>query len=116
MHKLAVVVLFPGEGIKVVASIHNKSSRDIKPKYCLYRKNSYFAKGKRKVETKDILKEEGEEIPSSSGQTVTKIIVIPSTETVSVLNCSIIKAEYRLRVGKGLHIFACMSFCIDRAA
>ncbi|XP_030594070.1 arrestin domain-containing protein 3-like [Archocentrus centrarchus] len=87
-----------GEGIKVVASIQNKSYRDIKPKYCLYRKYSYFAKGKRRVETKDILKEEGEEIPSSAGQTVTKIIVIPSAETVSVLNCSIIKAEYRLRV------------------
>uniref|UniRef100_A0A4W6G826 Arrestin C-terminal-like domain-containing protein n=1 Tax=Lates calcarifer TaxID=8187 RepID=A0A4W6G826_LATCA len=86
-----------GEGIKVVASIQNKSSRDIKPKYCLYRKYSYFAKGKRKVETKDILKEVGEVIPPSADQTVTRIITIPSTTCVSILNCNIIKAEYRLR-------------------
>ncbi|XP_063344844.1 arrestin domain-containing protein 3-like [Pelmatolapia mariae] len=87
-----------GEDIKVVASVQNKSSRDIKLKYCLYRKYSYFANKKRKVETKDILKEEGEAIPHSAGQTVTKIITVPSTETASVLNCNIIKVEYRLRV------------------
>uniref|UniRef100_A0A4W6GB07 Arrestin C-terminal-like domain-containing protein n=1 Tax=Lates calcarifer TaxID=8187 RepID=A0A4W6GB07_LATCA len=87
-----------GEGIKVVASIQNKSSRDIKPKYCLYRKYSYFAKGKRKVETKDILKEVGEVIPPSADQTVTRIITIPPTTCASILNCNIIKAEYRLRV------------------
>ncbi|KAA8592336.1 hypothetical protein FQN60_017791 [Etheostoma spectabile] len=45
-----------GEGIQVAASIQNRSSCDIKPKYCLYLKYSYFAKRKRKVETKDILK------------------------------------------------------------
>uniref|UniRef100_A0A4W6G8Z5 Arrestin C-terminal-like domain-containing protein n=1 Tax=Lates calcarifer TaxID=8187 RepID=A0A4W6G8Z5_LATCA len=98
-----------GEGIKVVASIQNKSSRDIKPKYCLYRKYSYFAKGKRKVETKDILKEVGEVIPPSADQTVTRIITIPSTTCVSILNCNIIKAEYRLRVCISLSkTFMCM--------
>ncbi|XP_074525712.1 arrestin domain-containing protein 3-like [Halichoeres trimaculatus] len=90
---------YQGEGIKVVASIQNRSSREIKPKYCLYRKYSYFAKGgKRKVETKDILKEVGEPIPPSAGQTVTRTITIPPETCVSVLNCQIIKAEYRLRV------------------
>ncbi|XP_042343746.1 arrestin domain-containing protein 3-like [Plectropomus leopardus] len=87
-----------GEGIKVVASIQNRSSREIKPKYCLYEKYSYFAKKKRKLQTKDILKEEGEAIPPSAGQTVTKIITIPSSTPPSILNCNIIKAEYRLRV------------------
>ncbi|XP_039875740.1 arrestin domain-containing protein 3-like [Simochromis diagramma] len=87
-----------GEGIRVMTSIQNKSSRDIKPKYCLYRKYSYFANKKRKVETKDILKEEGEAIPHSAGQTVTRIITVPSTVTTSVLNCNIVKVEYRLRV------------------
>ncbi|XP_035494894.2 uncharacterized protein LOC118313506 isoform X2 [Scophthalmus maximus] len=87
-----------GEGIKVVASIHNKSSRDIKPKYCLYEKISYFAKGKRRVQTKDILKEVGDAIPPSAGQTVTRTITIPPTTCASILNCNIIKAEYRLRV------------------
>ncbi|XP_044053677.1 arrestin domain-containing protein 3-like isoform X2 [Siniperca chuatsi] len=87
-----------GEGLKIVASIQNKSSRDIKPKYCLYKKYSYFAKGKRRVETKDILKEVGDIIPPSAGQTVTRTITIPPTTCVSILNCNIIKAEYRLRV------------------
>lgn len=87
-----------------MASIQNKSSRDIKPKYCLYRKYSYFANKKRKVETKDILKEEGEAIPHSAGQTVTRIITVPSTVTTSILNCNIIKVEYRLRVGKPIYL------------
>ncbi|TDH12708.1 hypothetical protein EPR50_G00049640 [Perca flavescens] len=87
-----------GEGIKVVASIQNRSSCDIKPKYCLYLKYSYFAKRKRKVETRDILKEVGDAIPPSAGQTVTRIITIPPTACASILNCNIIKAEYRLRV------------------
>ncbi|KAM4577695.1 arrestin domain-containing protein 3-like [Odontesthes bonariensis] len=87
-----------GEGIKVVASIQNKSSRNIKPKFCLYQKNSYFAKGKRKIETRDILKEVGEVIPRSAGQTVTRIITIPPTTCMSILNCNIIRAEFRLRV------------------
>lgn len=89
---------FAGEGIKVVASILNKSSRHIRPKYCLYRKYSYFAKHKRKVETKDILKEVGDEIPPSAGQTVTRILTIPPSACPSILNCSILKNEYRLRV------------------
>ncbi|XP_077418343.1 arrestin domain-containing protein 3-like [Vanacampus margaritifer] len=89
---------FQGEGIKVVAYILNKSSRDIRPKYCLYKKYSYFASSKRKVETKKILKEVGESIPPSAGQSVTRIITIPPTTCPSILNCNIIKAEYRLKV------------------
>ncbi|XP_029295961.1 arrestin domain-containing protein 3-like [Cottoperca gobio] len=87
-----------GEGIKVVASIQNTSSREIKPKYCLYEKHSFFAKHKRKLQTKDILKEVGEAIPRLAGQTVTRIITIPPTTCVSILNCNIIKIEYRLKV------------------
>uniref|UniRef100_A0A3B4ZCS0 Arrestin domain-containing protein 3-like n=1 Tax=Stegastes partitus TaxID=144197 RepID=A0A3B4ZCS0_9TELE len=87
-----------GEGIKVVASIQNRSSREIKPKYHLYRKCSYFAKGKRKLEKEDILREVGEAVPPSAGQTVTRIITISPITPVSILNCKIIKVEYRLRV------------------
>ncbi|XP_037634682.1 arrestin domain-containing protein 3-like [Sebastes umbrosus] len=87
-----------GEGIKVVASIQNTSSREIKPKYCLYKKYSYFAQRRRKLETKPILKEVGDTIPPLAGQTVTRIITIPPTTCASILNCNIIKAEYRLRV------------------
>uniref|UniRef100_A0A673CDS6 Arrestin C-terminal-like domain-containing protein n=1 Tax=Sphaeramia orbicularis TaxID=375764 RepID=A0A673CDS6_9TELE len=87
-----------GEGIKVVASIQNKSSRDVTPKFCLYRKHSYFADKTRKVVTKTLLKEVGEAIPPSACQTVTRIITIPPDTDPSVLNCNILRAEHRLKV------------------
>uniref|UniRef100_A0A672FH12 Arrestin C-terminal-like domain-containing protein n=1 Tax=Salarias fasciatus TaxID=181472 RepID=A0A672FH12_SALFA len=87
-----------GEGINVVASIQNKSTRDVKLKYSFYSKHSYFANGKRKVSTKEILKEVSEPVPPSAGQTITKIITVPPDTGVSVLNCNILKVEYRLKV------------------
>lgn len=87
-----------GEGLKVVAFIKNSSSREIKPKYCLYRKHSFFARGKRRVHTKDLLKEVGDAIPPSAEETVTRVITIPRDVEPSILNCNIIKAEHRLRV------------------
>ncbi|XP_070819949.1 arrestin domain-containing protein 3-like [Chaetodon trifascialis] len=87
-----------GEGIKVVAYIQNSSSRDIKPKYHLYEKRSYFAKGRRKTRTTDILKEVGDAVPPSAGQAVTRIITIPPATHASILNCKILKREHRLRV------------------
>uniref|UniRef100_A0AAQ5ZMS8 Arrestin C-terminal-like domain-containing protein n=1 Tax=Amphiprion ocellaris TaxID=80972 RepID=A0AAQ5ZMS8_AMPOC len=87
-----------GEGIKVVASIQNQSSSEVRPKYCLDKKCSYFAKGKWKVETEEILKVWGELLPLHANRTVTKIITVPPTTPASILNCSIIKVEYRLRV------------------
>ncbi|KAG8012097.1 Arrestin domain-containing protein 3 [Nibea albiflora] len=87
-----------GEGIKVVASILNRSSRDIKPKYCLYMKQSFFSKKKRKLYTKDVLKEVGDAIPPSASPTVTRILTIPPDMEPSILNCEIVRLEYRLRV------------------
>uniref|UniRef100_A0A671TEX9 Arrestin C-terminal-like domain-containing protein n=1 Tax=Sparus aurata TaxID=8175 RepID=A0A671TEX9_SPAAU len=87
-----------GEGIKVAASINNKSSRDIKPKYLLYMKISYFAKGKRKLDCKKILKEVDDPIPPSANQAVTRVITIPPDTCVSILNCTILRVEYRLKV------------------
>lgn len=81
-----------------MAYILNRSSRGIRPKYCLYKKYSYFASSKRRVETKNILKEVGESIPPSAGHSVTRIISIPPTTCASILNCNIIKVEYRLKV------------------
>lgn len=89
---------FQGEGLKVVAYIVNNSSREIKPKYTVYRKHSFFADGNRNVHTKDLIKEVGEPIPASTSQNVTRVISIPHDVEPSILNCSIIKAEYRLRV------------------
>ncbi|KAM8885105.1 arrestin domain-containing protein 3-like [Spinachia spinachia] len=89
---------FQGEGLKVLACIQNNSTRSIKPKFCVYRKHSFFAQGKRKCQTKDLLKEVGEPILPSATEKLTKVIPIPLDVEPSILNCSIIKAEYRLRV------------------
>ena len=89
---------FAGEGIKVAASINNKSSRDIKPKYLLYMKISYFAKGKRKIDCRKVLKEVDDPIPPSADQTITRVITIPADTCVSILNCAILRVEYRLKV------------------
>ncbi|RVE68327.1 hypothetical protein OJAV_G00090560 [Oryzias javanicus] len=88
---------YQGEGINVVAYVHNKSSRDVTPKYCLYMKCSNFAKKKRKIEKRTVLKEEGEVIPPSAGVTVTKTINIPPMTGMSILNCNIITVEYKLK-------------------
>lgn len=95
---LTILACFAGEGLKVLACIENKSSREIKPKYCVYRKHSFFAQGKRRVHTKDLLKEVGEPIPPSADVKVTRVINIPHDMEPSILNCSIIKVEHRLRV------------------
>ncbi|XP_059192680.1 arrestin domain-containing protein 3-like [Centropristis striata] len=86
-----------GEGIKVLLSIQNKSSREIKPKYCVSRKISFFARGKRRLNTSDLFKEEGEPIPPSSNKNVTQVLPIPHDVEPTILNCSIIKREYRLK-------------------
>lgn len=87
-----------GEGLKVLAHIVNNSSREIKPKYTVYRKHSFFANNSRNVSTKDLIKEVGDPIPASTSQNVTRVINIPHDAEPSIHNCSIIKAEYRLRV------------------
>ncbi|KAF4112983.1 hypothetical protein G5714_005528 [Onychostoma macrolepis] len=87
-----------GEGLKVLAEVQNNSSRSIKPKYCLYEKHSFFARGKRRLHTHNLLKEEGEPIEPNSKKTVTKVLSIPPSLTISILNCRILTVEYRLRV------------------
>ncbi|XP_043099793.1 arrestin domain-containing protein 3 [Puntigrus tetrazona] len=84
--------------LKVLAEVQNSSSRAIKPKYCLYEKHSFFAKGKRKLHTHNLFKEEGEPIEPNSRKTVTKELSIPPSLAISILNCRILKVEYRLRV------------------
>ncbi|XP_026067171.1 arrestin domain-containing protein 3-like [Carassius auratus] len=87
-----------GEGLKVLAEVQNSSSRTIKPKYCLYEKHSFFARGKRRLHTHDLLKDAGEPIEPNSKKTVTKVLSIPPSLAISILNCRILKVEYRLRV------------------
>ncbi|KAM9810866.1 arrestin domain-containing protein 3-like [Neosynchiropus ocellatus] len=87
-----------GEGIKVLVCAQNNSSRPIKPKFCIYTKHCFFAEGRRKCYTKDLLKEVGNPIPPSSNENVTTIINVPHDVQPSILNCQIITVEYRLRV------------------
>ncbi|XP_010742041.3 arrestin domain-containing protein 3-like [Larimichthys crocea] len=87
-----------GEDIQVTVEISNRSTRSVKPKFVLYEKKSHFAQGRRKLFTNDILKEKVEDVPPSDKETVTKVITIPKELQPSILNCSIIKVEYRLKV------------------
>ncbi|KAM8864903.1 arrestin domain-containing protein 3-like isoform 2-T2 [Synchiropus picturatus] len=87
-----------GEDIEIIAEIKNNSSRSVKPKFVLLEKKSFFAQGHRKIQTKDILKDKLDEIPSSGKETLKKKIPVPSDLPVSITNCNIIKLEYRLKV------------------
>ncbi|XP_023258422.1 arrestin domain-containing protein 3-like [Seriola lalandi dorsalis] len=87
-----------GEVFQVIVEISNRSSRTVKPKFMLYEKRSFFAQGRRRVCTNEILKEKIEAVAPSSKETVTKAISIPRELAPSILNCSIIKLEYRLKV------------------
>lgn len=90
--------VYTGEELSVLACIQNNSSREIKPKYSLYQKHSFFAEGRRRVHTKDLLKEVGNPIPPSSNENVKRVITIPPDMEPSILICDIIKVEHRLRV------------------
>lgn len=87
-----------GEALQVRIEIKNQSSRAVKPKLVLYRKKSYFAQGKRRMNTKDVLKEKCDAVESGCNKTVTKTITVPKELPSSILNCSIIKLEYRLKI------------------
>ncbi|XP_035494897.2 arrestin domain-containing protein 3 [Scophthalmus maximus] len=88
-----------GEPVTVTVEITNRSSRGVKPKFILYEKRSFFAQGRRRVHTKEILKEKIEDVAKSeSEESVTKVIPIPKRLPPSILNCSIIKLEYRLKI------------------
>ncbi|KAA8592333.1 hypothetical protein FQN60_017788 [Etheostoma spectabile] len=79
-------------------AMDNNLSRQIRPKYCVYKKHSFFARGKRKVWTLDLFKEVGEPIAPFTKENVIKVLPVPFDSEPSIINCSIIKVEYRLRV------------------
>lgn len=98
-----------GEALQVTVEIRNHSSRSVKPKIILYEKRSFFAQGQRKLCTKVIRKEKIETVASASNETLTKFVSIPTDLPSSILNCSIIKLEYRLKVNC---IIQC--YCLDQ--
>ncbi|XP_063051328.1 arrestin domain-containing protein 3-like [Engraulis encrasicolus] len=87
-----------GDGITVTGHFQNNSSRPVKPTYCLYQKQICFASKERKVNTRDILTEEGDPVESSSSANVTRVLSIPTNVPTTVLNSNILAIEYRLRV------------------
>ncbi|KAM9821912.1 arrestin domain-containing protein 3-like isoform 1-T1 [Syngnathus typhle] len=88
----------PGEDVHVKVEIHNQSSRDLKPKFELYRKQSFFAQGHRRVHTEEIVKDKLESVNGRSKEVLKKVITIPRNIPPSILNSSIIKLEYRLKI------------------
>uniref|UniRef100_A0AAV2K036 Arrestin C-terminal-like domain-containing protein n=1 Tax=Knipowitschia caucasica TaxID=637954 RepID=A0AAV2K036_KNICA len=87
-----------GEALKVTVEIQNQSSRMVKPKLIFYKKKSHFAEGNRRMTTSDILKEKCDPVESGCSKTVRKTITIPQELPCSILNCSIIRLEYRLKI------------------
>ncbi|XP_023200097.1 arrestin domain-containing protein 3-like [Xiphophorus maculatus] len=88
-----------GEALRVRLEIENLSSRSVKPKFVLDEKKSYFSINRSKIQKHEILKEKADAVESFSGKkTVIKEITIPRELSPSILNCSIIKLEYRLKV------------------
>ncbi|XP_014881704.1 arrestin domain-containing protein 3-like [Poecilia latipinna] len=88
-----------GEALRVRLEIENLSSRLVKPKFVLDEKKIYFGIHRSKIQKHEILKEKADAVESFSGKTtVIKEITIPRELSPSILNCSIIKLEYRLKV------------------
>ncbi|XP_061673639.1 arrestin domain-containing protein 3-like [Syngnathoides biaculeatus] len=88
----------PGEQLHVKVEIHNLGSRDLKPKFVLYEKQSFFAQGRRKLHKRDIVKDKFDAVDARSRETVEKTIAIPTNLPPSILNSAIIKLEYRLKI------------------
>ncbi|KAJ0067417.1 hypothetical protein NL108_007883 [Boleophthalmus pectinirostris] len=89
----------PGEGLEITTQITN-NSKDTKatPKYVFYEKQSFICKKKRKVHTKHIVEEKGDPVQAGQQVTQTKVLQIPKILDSTVLNCNIVKQEYRLEV------------------
>ncbi|KAL6114338.1 uncharacterized protein ACO6RY_05127 [Pungitius sinensis] len=87
-----------GEAIQLTVKVSNNSTRSVKPKFVLYEKKSFFAQGHRKISINEILKEKMESIASSGKETVSTLITVPWELPPSILNCSIITQEYKLKI------------------
>ncbi|XP_034728472.1 arrestin domain-containing protein 3-like isoform X4 [Etheostoma cragini] len=79
--KLEKTGFFQGEGLKVLAFIENNLSRQIRPKYCVYKKHSFFARGKRKVWTLDLFKEVYLDVKYASDPEIKfPIVILPASQ------------------------------------
>ncbi|XP_023676057.2 arrestin domain-containing protein 3-like [Paramormyrops kingsleyae] len=87
-----------GERLKVTVEIDNSSSHKLVPKFSVSQKQSFSAGGSRTSQKEVVLKEAGKPIASRTWQTLTQELSIPQDLPVSVLNCTILRVEYKLRV------------------
>ncbi|XP_076132726.1 arrestin domain-containing protein 3 isoform X2 [Alosa pseudoharengus] len=90
-----------GEEVPVVTEIVNSSTRKVIPKFYIYQKQSFFAQGRRRVSTNDILKQKWPRpLESSTRETVTQKMTIPPEIPPSILNCRILKAVLSVSLTK----------------
>ncbi|CAL1615931.1 unnamed protein product [Knipowitschia caucasica] len=87
-----------GDKIEVHTEILNNSNKPITPKYVLYEKQTFYTKLKRKVYTKDIIKEKGQAVGARSQLNDTRVLSIPHLLPPTLLSCPILKLEYKLKV------------------
>lgn len=87
-----------GNTIEVQTEIINNSSNTVTPKFYLYEKQCFYTKLKRKVYTKDIIKEKGQPVDARTQMRDTKVLQIPELLPPTLLSCKILKLEYRLKV------------------
>uniref|UniRef100_A0A3B4AI10 Arrestin C-terminal-like domain-containing protein n=1 Tax=Periophthalmus magnuspinnatus TaxID=409849 RepID=A0A3B4AI10_9GOBI len=90
---------FTGEGLEITTQITNNSKdTTVTPKYIFYEKQSFFCKNKRKVHTRHIVEEKGDPVQAGQQVTQTQVLQIPNILKSTLLNCNIVKQEYRLEV------------------
>ncbi|KAG1956988.1 arrestin domain-containing protein [Pimephales promelas] len=87
-----------GETIRVSVDIDNSSSRDVKLKYSLQQKQTFFAGSRTNNALKYIVKETKDRIPSREKTKSAVDINLPCDLTVTIENCRIIKVQYYLKV------------------
>ncbi|KAL4612952.1 arrestin domain-containing protein 3-like [Arapaima gigas] len=84
--------------LKVLLKVINNTSRNITVTFCVTQKQSFFARGCRKLHMNNVQKVVGKSIPGNSKKKLTEVLTLPPDLPVSVLNCEILKVEYKLRV------------------
>ncbi|KAF7200100.1 arrestin domain-containing protein 3 [Nothobranchius furzeri] len=88
-----------GESMNVRVDVNNLSKCSVRPRFILYEKRTFSGGGRNKVEMRPVLKAKGDSVESCSGKkTVTQVITLPSELPPSIINCSVVKLEYKLKI------------------
>ncbi|XP_061842526.1 arrestin domain-containing protein 3-like isoform X2 [Nerophis lumbriciformis] len=87
-----------GEIVQIRAEVRNQSTRLATPIILFYLTQTSFGNGLQSGVEKKLLKMEANPVASGSKDTIIKKIKIPGKLPPSILNCSIFKMEYQIRV------------------